>query len=196
MERDLVERARAGDSEAFEALVRAKVDTLYHLAVAILGQPADADDATQDAFLTAWQRLDDLRDLDRFDPWLTRILVNTCRSSARRRRRRQVREMPVASTLAPSDGGRGVAADTGEGVLERVAMAQPAFDERTAEADQFDRAFQRLSVEERALLVLHHVEGRSVADVGTALGIPVGTVKSRLHRARGALEGALREQTR
>ncbi|MGZ6345812.1 MAG: RNA polymerase sigma factor, partial [Candidatus Limnocylindrales bacterium] len=78
MERDLVERARAGDRDAFEALVRSKVGTLYHLAVAILGQPTDADDATQEAFITAWRRLEDLRDLDRFDAWLTRILVNSC----------------------------------------------------------------------------------------------------------------------
>ncbi len=195
MERDLVERARAGDRDAFEALVRSKVGSLHHLAVAILGQPTDADDATQDAFITAWRRLGDLRDPDRFDAWLTRILVNSCRSATRRRSRRQVREVPVARPVGPhNQSGRNSTDDTGDSAIDRVALARPTFDEAVAEAERFDRAFERLAADERALLVLHHLEERSVGDIAAVLGIPVGTVKSRLHRARRTLEAALREE--
>jgi RNA polymerase sigma-70 factor (ECF subfamily) len=183
MERDLVERARAGDREAFEVLVRSKVGTMYHTAVAILGHRADADDATQEAFISAWRRLDDLRDPDRFDAWLTRILVNACRSAIRRRTRRQVREVAARDDW------------TERARIDQAAVREPAFDESTAEADRFDRAFERLSNDDRALLVLHHLEERSVAEIGVRLGIPTGTVKSRLYRARGALERALREAT-
>jgi len=194
MERDLVERARAGDDEAFEALVRSKVDALYHLALAVLGNPADAQDAIQEAFVSAWRRLADLRDADRFDAWLTRILVSASRDVARSRSRRRLREVP-----APSGGpstvrqGAGAASLPEEAMLDRLAMARPALDEQLADAERFDRAFERLSADERALLVLHHLEGRSVEDIGRRLDIPMGTVKSRLHRARARLEAGLRE---
>ena len=197
MERELVDRARAGDRDAFDALVRPRVGTMYHTALAILGHPADADDATQEAFIAAWRRLDGLRDLDSFDGWLTRILVNACRSAIRRRTRRRVRELAMAP--APGAGlasGAGRSELVGEGWLDQVAMSAPRFDEAAADTDRFDRAFERLSVDERFLLVLHHLEGRPLAEIGLRLGIPPGTVKSRLHRARAALEAALAETTR
>src|SRR5262245_39699434 len=95
MERALVDRARAADHEAFEALVRRRADTAYRTAFAILRNEADARDATQDAFLRAWRELRSLRDPDRFDAWFGRILVNTCRNAMRGRARRVVREIPV-----------------------------------------------------------------------------------------------------
>ena len=88
---DAVERARTGDRAAFEVLVRSRVDRLHRTACAILGNEADAYDATQDAFLSAWQQLPRLRDVDAFDAWLTRIIVNACRM--RLRARRAVREV-------------------------------------------------------------------------------------------------------
>ena len=175
MDRDLLLRARAGDSEAFELVVQQRGEHLYRTAKAILGGEADALDATQETFISAWRRLSYLRDVDRFDAWLGRILVNECRMALRRRGR--VREVP----LADGSGGRGP-----------TASGQPTdgvHDDSFALA--FDDAFERLSVDQRTILVLHHVHGYGVGEIGAWLGVPVGTVKWRLHRARRALREAL-----
>ncbi|CAN5642814.1 hypothetical protein BH23CHL7_BH23CHL7_01110 [soil metagenome] len=91
MESSLVERARAGDADAFDRLVRERIDAVYRTALAIMGNPADARDATQEAFIAAWRALPRLRDTDRFDAWLGRICVNACRMA--KRRRKGVREL-------------------------------------------------------------------------------------------------------
>jgi RNA polymerase sigma-70 factor, ECF subfamily len=174
MERPLVEHARAGDRDAFEALVRLKVDAVYRTAYAILGNVADAQDATQETFISAWRSFRSLRDPDSFDAWLGRILTNACRMTLRRRRVR-VREIHTSAT-------------DGEGSAGPVA---PAPDDPIADTDAFDRAFERLPVEQRALLVAHHLDCRSVEELARDLGIPAGTVKSRLHAARSALGAAL-----
>lgn len=85
LERELVEQARRGDRAAYEAIVRREVETVYRTARAILGNDADAADATQEALIGAWRRLSSLRDPDRFDAWLGRITVNACRMALRRR---------------------------------------------------------------------------------------------------------------
>ncbi|MEX2546559.1 MAG: RNA polymerase sigma factor [Chloroflexota bacterium] len=165
MDRKLLLRSRAGDREAFDLIVAAKAETVYRTALAILGNDADARDAAQDAFVAAWRKIRDLRDVDRFDAWLGRILINHCRSALRRRGR--VREVGL------------------EEVLETKA-AVGSFD-----GTDFDEAFGRLSVDQRAILVLHHLHGYGIRDIANWLGIPSGTVKWRLSRARGALQQEL-----
>src|SRR5688572_10612863 len=95
MDRELLARARAGDREAFDLIVVTKGEAAFRTAAAILGNEADARDATQETFVAAWRRLADLRELDRFDAWLGRILINECRMALRSRRR--VREVAVSN---------------------------------------------------------------------------------------------------
>ena len=149
--------------------------------MAILGNEADARDATQEAFLRAWRDLPGLRDPDRFDGWFGRILVNACRSAVRGRRRRAVREIPVG---AMPDGGEG------------FDPPAPAQDTRTADADVLDRALDRLSVAQRTLLALHHFDNLPLEAIGLQIGVPAKTVKSRLFSARRALERALEVERR
>jgi RNA polymerase sigma-70 factor (ECF subfamily) len=101
MERALVERARSGDRAAFDALVRSRIDAVYRTSLAILGKQADAADATQETFVSAWCHRDALRDPDLFDAWLGRINLNACRAQLRRRGRTSVREIRL---LDPEDG--------------------------------------------------------------------------------------------
>jgi RNA polymerase sigma-70 factor (ECF subfamily) len=194
MERELVEGARAGDRAAFEALVRLKVDAVYGTALAILGHEADAQDAVQEAFVAAWRSMAGLRDVERFDAWFGRIVVNACRMSLRKRR--GVREISVHGAR-PEGSATGVRRDGGGGDDFRE---QPSHDRPLADlavsADTFDRAFDRLSADERALLVLRHRDELPIAEIAARLGIPGGTVKSRLFAARRALERALAREDR
>jgi RNA polymerase sigma-70 factor (ECF subfamily) len=189
MERELVERARRGveptgadtsDRDAFDALVRSRVDAVYRTSLAILGDSADAADATQETFVSAWCHRDALRDPDLFDAWLWRINLNACRAQLRRRGRTRVREIRLLDPLDDRE----------------PASPERSLADRTADSDAFDRAFGRLSVDDRAVLVLHHLHNRPVSEIAAALGAPEGTVKSRLHRARAALESALAKESR
>ena len=176
----LVRRAATGDATAFDLLVSSRVNRCYRLAYSILANEADAADATQEGFVSAWRQLPRLRDLSSFDSWLNRIVANAARMS--RRHRVRLREVQVAST----DEGR-------EGTSERE-RADPAAGRQidsVASADAFGRAFDRLREQDRLILVLHHLEERPLAEIATTLGIPVGTAKWRLHRARQALEQAM-----
>ena len=171
----LVERARAGDTAAFEVLLRDRIDGLVRTAWVILGDEADARDATQEACLAAWRELPRLRDVIAFDAWLNRVLVNACRMSLRRRGR--VREIPI------------------DPLPESATLSDPGIagiDEREA----ILRAFDRLTFDHRMILVLHHLRHEPVASIAAQLGIPVGTVKSRLHAARSALESELAGERR
>ena len=171
-----VEQARSGDPSAFEALVERRVGPMTRTAMAILGSEADARDAVQDALITAWRELAALRDPQAFDAWLTRILVNRCKRGLRGVATRRVREVPVDGlTGAVEPGGP----DTTAASVERRAL---------------ERAFERLSVDERTLLVLHHLDGRSLADIAVVLKVPEGTAKSRLFAARKSLEKALERE--
>ena len=174
MDRELISRARAGDREAFELIVVTKGEPLFRTALAILGNEADARDATQEAFIASWGKISGLRDLDRFDAWLGRILINECRMTLRKRRR--VREVPVDEALDSPD-------------LPDRPISQPTPD--SANSSEFDDAFARLSVDQRSILVLHHLHGYGVREIGAWLGIPSGTVKWRLNRARNALRAEL-----
>jgi RNA polymerase sigma-70 factor (ECF subfamily) len=176
-DRDLVDRARSGDLEAFEEIVRVRSDAVYRLTYAILGDEADARDAAQEAFVGAWRQFGSLRDTARFDAWFQRLVVNAARMTHRARRRRGVREIP-SSRVA--------------GVAELPATASPA----DVDARRLDVALRRLDLDQRTILALHHLEGRSVAELAEVLSIPEGTVKSRLHSARRALQAALDAEAR
>src|SRR5687767_5958997 len=137
------------------------MDAVYRLSFAILADEADARDAAQDTFVTAWRQIGKLRDPDRFDAWLQRVAVNAARMTHRARRRRGVREIP-ASRIG--------------GVEDLPATASPEeTDARTLEA-----ALGRLSIDHRSILALHHLDGRSLAELAEILEIPSGTVKSLL----------------
>jgi RNA polymerase sigma factor (sigma-70 family) len=148
------------------------MDAVYRLSYAILADEADARDAAQDTFVTAWRQIGKLRNPDRFDAWLQRVAVNAARMTHRARRRRGVREI-AASRLGNAE--------------DPPATASPVeTDARTLKA-----ALGRLPIEQRSILALHHLEGRSVAELADVFEIPVGTVKSRLYAARRALQAAL-----
>ncbi|HUP83703.1 MAG TPA: RNA polymerase sigma factor [Candidatus Limnocylindria bacterium] len=169
MDRELLLQARAGDREAFELVVVAKAEPLLRTALAILGNEADARDAVQETFVNAWRGFSGLRDPERFDAWLGRILINQCRMALRHRGR--VREIPMP--------------DSADSVYQRPAS------ETSASTSDFDVAFNRLSADQRSLLVMHHLHGYDVREIGQWLGIPSGTVKWRLSRARKALAAEL-----
>jgi RNA polymerase sigma-70 factor (ECF subfamily) len=153
------------------------MDAVYRLSYAILDDEADARDAAQDTFVTAWRQISRVRDANRFDAWLQRVAVNAARMTHRARRRRGVREIP-SSRVAGVDG--------------LPATASPA----ESDAAALDTAMRQLSVEQRSILVLHHLEGRPVTALAEILEIPVGTVKSRLHTARQALQAGIDAEAR
>jgi RNA polymerase sigma-70 factor, ECF subfamily len=177
----LVERARRGDEEAFAAIVRGRLTATFRTALAILGNDADARDATQEIFLRAWRSLPEVRNPDSFGAWFGRIVVNTCRTTIRTRRRRIVREISVGAL-------------PGEG--EQLASGARPHDARVADLDLLGRALDRLSVADRTLLALHHFEHLPLAEIGARLGVPEKTVKSRLFSARRSLERALEVEQR
>ena len=165
----LVERARDGDESAFADLVDLDGDRCYAIAYRILRDVERAQDAVQQAFLLCWREIPRLRDPERFQVWLHRLVVNACYEELRRYRRwsANVRALPVEGP-----GGRD----------ETVSV-----DER----DALDRAFRLLSPEHRAVVVLHHHAGLPLASIAEVAGVPVGTIKSRLHYATRTLREAL-----
>ena len=175
----LVERSRRGDQLAFGTLVDGNSPRVLRLALSILGSEADARDVVQEAFIRAWRELPRLRDLDRFDAWLARIVVNGCRDRWRSHRRVAVHEIP-AGDLNP----------------DREPSSTVPIGDRVASADMIRRAFARLDIDQRTILVLHYVEEQAVSEIAASIGIPVGTAKWRLHRARGALGRALELENR
>ena len=178
MQRDLVERAMAGDHDAFSELARVSIGRLYVVARLILRDDGKAEDATQEALLAAWRRLAGLRDPDRFEAWLHRLLVNACYREARRGRRRRSIEIHVDTLEMP----------------EAPEATDSDFD--LADRDQLERGFRRLDVDQRSVLVMHYYLGFSLDDAAEVLGVPPGTVRSRLHRAINAMRAALEADAR
>lgn len=146
--------------------------------MAILGNRADADDAIQDALTSIWIGLPKLRDADRFGVWADRIVVNACRLVLRRRVRSRARHVRVDEIDAERDEAR---ESVDEHIGRRIALSS---------------AFERLGADDRAILTLHHLDGRPLAEIAAVLGIPSGTVKSRLHTARRSLERAMAAEAR
>ena len=168
MDRDLVERARLGDQQAFADLVHQISDTLFGIARRILRDPGLAEDVLQTALVTIWRKLPHLRDSERFDAWAFRIVVHACYADAPRNRQwaTMVRVLP----------------------LERP---DPADDYRSIDdRDELERAFRALPLDQRAVFVLHHHVGLPLVAVAETLGIPDGTARSRLHYATRALRAA------
>jgi RNA polymerase sigma-70 factor, ECF subfamily len=169
MQLELVERARRGDHDAFAALAGAAISSLDSAAWLILRDFEQAQDAVQNALVRAWRDLPTLRDPERFDAWLRRLLVRACIDEARRLRRHRMD-------------------------VEFTALAVPAIpghESSIAERDRLERGFLRLEPEMRAVIVLRHYLDLTLPDVAVALGIPLGTAKSRLHRALGLMRAAL-----
>ena len=169
MTSELVERAQRGDHDAFDALATAAYHPLYAVAARILRDGYAAEDAVQDTLVRAWRDIAGLRDRDRFQPWLHQLLVHACADQFRRLRRRPI-----------------------EVVVDSVDRTDPVDDmTRIADRDEISRAFLTLTVEQRAALVLTHYVGLSAPEIADWLGIPTGTVYSRIHHGKRAMRAAL-----
>jgi RNA polymerase sigma-70 factor (ECF subfamily) len=174
VDRDLIEAARSGDREAYVDLIRVRTDRLFTIAQRILRDIDRAEDALQDALVIAWRDLRGLRDPDRFDAWLQRLVINVCIAQATRERRRtaNLRVLPLDGPAAPD---------------ELLSIA---------ERDLLERGFRRLPPDQRAILVLHHYLGYAPSEIAETLGIPAGTARSRLHHAHRAMRAALEADAR
>jgi RNA polymerase sigma-70 factor (ECF subfamily) len=174
MQRDLVERARKGDHDAFAELAGAAISRLDAAAWLMLRDIEQAKDAVQNALVRAWRDLPTLKDPDKFDAWVHRLVVHACIDEARRTRRHRV--------------------DVELTELDSTTIADPA--SAIADRDQLERGFLRLDPEMRAVIVLHHYLDLPMPTVAATLGIPLGTAKSRLNRALGLMRAALDADSR
>jgi RNA polymerase sigma-70 factor (ECF subfamily) len=170
---ELVRSARDGDRDAFDILMTAAVDHLYRIARLILRDYDGAEDAVQEALVRCWRDLPTLRDPDRFDAWLNRLLMHSVTDEARSRRRAGANVSVLRNEPAQPDGA---------GAL--------------ADRDELARVFDLLTIDHRTIVVLHHYLGMTVDEAATTIGIPVGTAKSRLHYATEALRSALEADAR
>jgi RNA polymerase sigma-70 factor (ECF subfamily) len=168
-QRGLVERARGGDHDAFTTLVDVSIARLDTAARLVLRDPELARDAVQDTLIRVWRDLPGLRDPDRFDAWLHRLLINACLDLARRRRRRPI-EVDLTLIDMPS------AADPASDVADRAIL---------------DDALRHLEPKHRAVVVMHFYLGMPLPEVAASLSIPVGTAKSRLHYSLASLRASM-----
>jgi RNA polymerase sigma-70 factor (ECF subfamily) len=174
LDRDLVEQAQGGDREAFAILARTHGDRLMAIAHRILRDVGRAEDAVQQALVIAWRELPRLRDPDRFDAWIERLLVNASYAEARRWRRwnANIRVLPADGPAGPD---------------EALSLE---------DRDRLERGFRRLPPDQRAILVLTHYLGLAPTEIAERLGIPVGTARSRLHYAHRAMRAAIEADER
>jgi RNA polymerase sigma-70 factor, ECF subfamily len=164
----LVAKAQSGDRDAFEIIVRTRLESCFATCLAVVSSPDDARDATQEAFVAAWRRLPGLRDPERFDGWLRQIALNVSRDLVRRRRR--LREIPVSDLLA--------------------GPGQQAIEARI----DVEAAIGRLPRERRLVAERHYLQDQPIKQISTEMGLPLGTVKSRLFYARRALQRILAKE--
>ena len=169
MDLALIEAARSGDEEAFASIARGLADRLFAVAHRILRDVGRAEDAVQQTLVTAWRELPALRDTERFEAWIHRILVNACYTEAKR-----ASKWSANVVILPMDG---------------PATPDPSVDIVTRDA--LDRGFSRLPAEQRAAFVLHHYLGWSVKEIAENLGVPTETIRSRLRYATSTLRAAL-----
>jgi RNA polymerase sigma-70 factor (ECF subfamily) len=172
---ELVERARRGDRDAFAQLVPMVTDRLYAIAFRILRDPELAQDALQNALVTAWRQVPKLRDPAKFDGWINRVIVTSCYIESRRHRRYTADVHVLAEYEEP------LTADTSRDSADR---------------DELERAFRRLPLDQRSVFVLHHYVGLPLVEVAETLGIPAGTARSRLHYATRSLRSAVEADRR
>ncbi len=171
MQRELVQRAQAGDHEAFAALVRGSFARAYGVAKLILRDEDRAQDAVQEACVQAWKHVRALRDPEAWDAWLHRLVVRACYRSSRRSSRRNLVELHVMPDREPAGAGD--------------------FALSVADRDQLGRVLGRLPVDQRAVMVLHFYLDLPLTEAAEILDIPVGTAKSRLHRGLETMRDAL-----
>jgi RNA polymerase sigma-70 factor, ECF subfamily len=164
----LVERARKGDRDAFASLVHQVSSSLFAVAFRILRDNGLAEDALQNALVTAWRQLPHLRDTDRFEAWIHRVLVHACYAESRRRHH--------AANVR---------------VLDFNGSSTPDSSRELADRDELERAFRRVPLDQRAVFVLHHYLGLPLVEIAETLGIPAGTARSRLHYATRSLRSAM-----
>jgi RNA polymerase sigma-70 factor (ECF subfamily) len=174
VDRDLVVRAQRGDRDAFGVLARSHADRLFAIGQRILRDAGLAEDALQTSLVAAWRQLPALRDADKFGAWITRLLVHECYAESRRRSRMnsQIRVVPMSEPTS------------GDDIL--------AFIDR----DELERGFRRLPPDQRTVLVLHHYVGLEPAEIAETLGVPAGTVRSRLHYGHRAMRAVLEADAR
>jgi RNA polymerase sigma-70 factor (ECF subfamily) len=173
MRQDLVERARRGDREAFGQLAAGEVDRLNAIARLILRNPDLAEDAAQEALVRCWRQLPKLRDTEKFDAWLYRILMHAIADEFGRKRRYEANIRTLTMEPSTPDGARDI-----------------------ADRDELERGFRHLSIDHRSIIVLHHFVGLSLPAIAEAVGIPPGTAKSRYFHAMSALRAALEAEGR
>jgi RNA polymerase sigma-70 factor, ECF subfamily len=172
---ELVALAQTGDHAAFTHLARGSFDRLFRVARLTLRDRELAEDAVQEALIKAWRDLRGLRDPSRFDAWTYRLVVNACHDVQRRMRR-----TPATVGLLPND----------------LARAVPDAANDLADRDQLERAFRRLPVDQRSVIVLHHYLGMPLDEIAEVLALPSGTVKSRVHYGTRALRAAIEADAR
>ncbi len=168
-----VERIRVDAAAEFSRLVDRHLDSAYRLASVVLGDPTEAEDAAHDASLLAWRRFGTLRERDHFEQWFCRIVVNVCRDRLRRRRRHPVQELPA---------------------FDAIELHAPDETGRLATRDAIDSAFVRLEPDHQVVVALRFYRDLTVDEMARRLGIPAGTVKSRLHHALRRLRREMESQ--
>lgn len=167
---DLIESAQRGDHDAFEELMLPRASRMLALAMLTLHDRTLAEDAVQESLVRAWRSLPSLRRHDRFEAWLRRLIVNACIDVARAAQRHRVVEQLPADLRGGAD-------------IESAA----------ADRDAVERAFADLSIHHRVVFVLRHYESRTLPEIASACGIPLGTAKSRLHHAEKEMARSMRE---
>ena len=180
-DRELVARAGAGDQEAFEQLVRDNQNRVYSLAVRLVGDREEAADLAQEAFLKAWQGLSSFQGESSFSTWIYRLTTNVCIDYLRRKKRRQ--EVEPAVSLDDEDSGWAEPADAGQDPQRKLEEAE--------RSRALSRGLERLPEHQRQVLVMRELSGLSYQEIGAATGLDLGTVKSRIARARVALRKIL-----
>lgn len=171
MQRELVQRAITGDHDAFSTLARASIGRLYAIATLILRDGDRAQDAVQEALVSAWRDVRAIRDPDAWDAWLHRLTVRACYRAARRERRRNVVELHVLPATEPA-----------QDFDLSVSLA---------ERDRIERELLTLPIDQRVVMVLHFYLDLPLTEVAVLMDIPVGTVKSRFHRGLAALRSTM-----
>ncbi len=174
MRRETVERAISGDHDAFTELARASSNRLYALATLILRDGDRAQDAVQDALVSAWRDVRALRNPDAWDAWLHRLTVRACYKLAKKERRRSLVELHVMPDPMPD--------------------RSPDFTLSVVERDHLERELGRLTLDQRAVMVLHYYADLTLEQAAEILDVPVGTVKSRLHYGLRALRESMRDE--
>lgn len=166
-ERLLIEQAKKGDADAFAQLYLEQAPRVYALCLRMCGNDADAQDAVQEVMLKAWRHLGRFRQHSSFSTWLYRIALNTCRDMLRRQK------TPAVSIELMEESGR--------------QLCHPGFEDASARRQELEQALARLSYSHRMMVVLRDIQGLSYEEIAGTLHLPVGTVRSRLNRARTQL---------